>query len=93
MEKLKGYEVCKVNEVMYNKLGSILKALEDDIKAEENYQIDRKASIDKQTEERGAEYTDSYYFTYDMEYLNESKYKERAYRDIMEMLQESIERL
>lgn len=84
------YESCKVKEAMYNKLADMMKTLEEEIKTQSEYQIEKQQEIAKKLEDDET-YKDSYNYTWDTQYIQESTFKEKACRMILTILEEGAE--
>ena len=84
------YENCKVKEVMYSKLADMMHTLEEEIKTQSEYQIEKQQEIAKKLEEDET-YKDSYNYTWDTQYIQESTFKEKACRMILTILEEGAE--
>ena len=84
------YEACKVKEAMYNKLADMMKTLEEEIKNQVEYQTEKQEEISKKLAEDET-YKESYNYTWDTQYVQESTFKEKACRMILTILEEGAE--
>lgn len=84
------YEACKVKEAMYSQLAEMMKELEREIKAQVEYQSEKKDEIDRKLAEDET-YKESYNYTWDLGYIETSVFKEKACRMILSMLEEGAE--
>lgn len=84
------YESCKVKEAMYNRLADMMKTLEDEIKSQAEYQTEKQTEIAKKLEEDET-YKDSYNYTWDVQYVQESVFKEKACKMILQLLEDGAE--
>lgn len=84
------YESCKVKEAMYNKLADMMKTLEDEIKSQAEYQTEKQEEIAKKLTEDET-YKDSYNYTWDVQYVQESVFKEKACKMILQLLEDGAE--
>ena len=84
------FEACKVKEAMYSKIADMMRDLENEIKSQLEYQDEKKQEIEQKLTEDEA-YKESYNYTWDMEYVNTSVFKEKACRLILTILEEGAE--
>ena len=84
------YEACKVKEAMYNKLADMMNTLEEEIKNQVQYQTEKQEEIAKKLAEDET-YKDSYNYTWDVQYVQESVFKEKAFKMILQILEDGAE--